>query len=904
MSASPPALLRRLLERSLPAEVRDGIVGDLDEVYRARRSRSGAARVGVWYAGQALAISGRFAVERLGDALSSRGSSIALDLKLGLRMLVKYPALTLVGGIAITVATAIGVGASEFVRDMIAPTLPLEDGDRIVRLYEIDAEAGGSTPASLYDLEVWRESLSSLRDLGAYTTLEQGVVTDRGEAGTVSLARTSASAFRLTRVPPFLGRPLIDADERPDAPPVVVLGYDAWQDYLGGDPDAIGRTVQIGGTATTVVGVMPQGYGFPQMQNAWVPLRVDPTDVQPRSAPRASLFARLAPGATLESAQAELDIAGRRAAADFPEVYGRLSPRVDGFARRASSGRLALVLSGVGALFIFLLVVACANVATLVFARTVTREGEIAVRTSLGATRRRIVFQLFAEALVLVGGATLVGISLARWSLGRISRLFFIIQQAPRRPFWWDDALSSTTLAYAIVLALVGAVMVGVVPALKATRGPVQPRLGRLTAGGGAGLRFGGVWSVVIVLQVALSVAFLPLAVSQAEAAFASPEGTGFAAHDYVTAQLGRDPTVPPRTPAEQAEFLDGSRRLFEEVRDRIAADPAVRGAALASGLSAMNHIRAPFELMGDGSAPPLTGAARILLVDPSYLDLMGATVVGGQALGPADFGPEARSVVVNEAFVHDLLGGRSPVGGQLRFPEREGEASIVQVPAPGTSVEIIGVVRNPGIDAFGPGAHPAIYAPLDLAPVKPRDVGLVGMPQPPATQLFVRMRPEGGSLASRLYGIVTAVDPTLRLSEVGTAAEAWRPVHMGSRLGAWIFMAVGAIVLMLSVAGIYALMSFTVTRRTREIAIRTAVGAGRRQIVTIVFGRAVVQLVAGVALGGLIAVPVLWDGVADQGPRSLVIVSTLLLAAGIAACLVPVRRALSIEPAAAIKSE
>jgi putative ABC transport system permease protein len=260
--------------------------------------------------------------------------------------------------------------------------------------------------------------------------------------------------------------------------------------------------------------------------------------------------------------------------------------------------------------------------------------------------------------------------------------------------------------------------------------------------------------------------------------------------------------------------------------------------------------------------------------------------------------------VVVNEAFVHDLLGGRSPVGGQLRFPEREGEASIVQVPAPGTSVEIIGVVRNPGIDAFGPGAHPAIYAPLDLAPVKPRDVGLVGMPQPPATQLFVRMRPEGGSLASRLYGIVTAVDPTLRLSEVGTAAEAWRPVHMGSRLGAWIFMAVGAIVLMLSVAGIYALMSFTVTRRTREIAIRTAVGAGRRQIVTIVFGRAVVQLVAGVALGGLIAVPVLWDGVADQGPRSLVIVSTLLLAAGIAACLVPVRRALSIEPAAAIKSE
>jgi ABC-type antimicrobial peptide transport system permease subunit len=158
--------------------------------------------------------------------------------------------------------------------------------------------------------------------------------------------------------------------------------------------------------------------------------------------------------------------------------------------------------------------------------------------------------------------------------------------------------------------------------------------------------------------------------------------------------------------------------------------------------------------------------------------------------------------------------------------------------------------------------------------------------------------------VASRLYGIVTAVDPTLRLSEVGTAADAWGPVHIGERLAAWIFMAVAAIVLMLSVAGIYALMSFTVSRRTREIAIRTAVGAGRGQIVSTVFGRAVLQLLAGVALGGLIAVPVLWDGVVDEGPRSLVIVSTLLLGAGLAACLVPVRRALAVEPVAAIKSE
>ena len=902
----PPRLARKLLRAVLPADVRDHIAGDVEEVFAKRRRERGAVRARAWFWGQTLSLTARFGAERMVDALPSGSSSLGLDLKLGLRMLVKYPMLTLVGGIAITVATAIGVGASEFVRDLVAPSLPLEDGDRIVRVYYNDAEAGGSAPASLYDLQTWRESLSSLEDLGAYTTMEQGLVSDRGEAGTVSLARISAAAFRLTRIPPYLGRFLSEADEGLDAPPVVVLGYGPWQTLLGGDPDPIGRIVQLGGTPTTVVGVMPEGYGFPQMESAWVPLRVDAAALQPETAPEAVVFARLAPGATLESARAELEVAGRRFAADFPEVYEQLTPRLDPFAQRASDGLMALILSAVRVLFVFLLVVACANVATLVFARTVTREGEIAVRTSLGATRRRIALQLFAEALVLVGVATVIGVTLASLALGRIGRLFFVIQQSPQLPFWWDDALSPTTLAYALVLVVVGALLIGVVPALKATGGNVRSRLGQLSAGGGGGLRFGGIWTVVIVLQVALSVAFLPLAVSQAGMAFEDHEETGFEAEEYVTAQLGRDPTTPPRTVEERDAFHDATARLFEEARDRIAADPSVQDVALASGLSAMNHLNSPFEFRGGGSDAPLSAYGRILLVDPSYLDVMDAKVVSGQSLGPADFTPESRSVVVNEAFVEEVLGGRNAVGGQLRVAEREpgSEAAIVDVLPVGTSLEIVGVVDNPGIDVFGPGSHPAIYAPLDIAPVTPLDVGLVGMPQAPATQLFVRMRPDAEPLASRLYGIVSELDPSLRLSQVGTAAETWRPVHIGNRIAGWIFMSVGAIVLMLSVAGIYALMSFTVAQRTREIAIRTAVGAGRQQIVRTVFGRAVVQLLIGVALGSLIAVPVLWDGVVDQGPRSLLIVSTLLLVAGLAACLVPVRRALAIEPAMAVKSE
>ena len=900
MSASPPGVFRRLIEWAVPGDVGEGIVGDLDELYQQRLATGGKVRAGLWYAGQTVAISGRFGVERVREVASTSLSSVGLDLRLGARMLVKYPMLTLVGGVAITVATAIGVGVSEFVRDMMAPELPLDEGDRIVRVYHLDSEAGGSTAASLYDLEVWRESVSSLEDIGAHATMEQGIISDRGESGTVSLARTTASVFRVTRVPPFLGRYLVETDEQVGAPPVVVLGYDVWQTVLDRDPDPVGRTVQLGGTVATVVGIMPEGYGFPMVQDAWVPLVVDRASLEPSTAPRVALVARLAPGATLESAQAELNVVGRRAAADYPDVYGRLSPAVQGFATRESAGQLALILSGVGLLFVFLLVVACSNVATLVFARTVTREGEIAIRRALGATRKRIVWQLFAEAALLVGGGTALGMFVAWWALRWVSRLFFVVQQVPQPPFWWNDALSPTTLVYGVALAVVGAVMVGVVPALKATSGSVQPSLGRLAAGGG--LRFGGIWTVVVVLQVALTVAFLPLAVSQAAIAFEPPPDLQFSPDEYLTAQLGRDPTAPPRTIEERAAFLAESASLFGDLRDRLAADPTVRGAALASGLSAMNHVLTPLEVVGAGA--PVAARGRILLVDRGYLDLMNATPVMGRSLGPGDFTPESRSVVLNQAFVDRFLDGRNPVGDQLRFSERGGESSVVTLFPPGASVEIVGVVRNPDVDAFGPGAHAAIYAPLDVAPATPRAAGLVGMPQAPVTQLFVRLDPAAAASAGGLYQTVAALDPSLRLSDVGTVSETWAPVHTGERLGGWIFIAVAAIVLMLSVAGIYALMSFTVSRRSREIAIRRAVGASQGRIVSIIFRRAALQLLAGVVLGAIVAGPALLGGVVNYGPRALMVVSAVLLGAGLTACLLPIRRALSIDPAATMKAQ
>jgi putative ABC transport system permease protein len=655
------------------------------------------------------------------------------------------------------------------------------------------------------------------------------------------------------------------------------------------------------------VGVMPEGFTFPQNHGAWMPLHFSAVDAVPGAGPTLLVFGRLAEGATLEAAKAEITAIGERNAVDHPDTYAQATAQMAPFASRIEGNEtfVTAMFYALRVLLVLLLAVPCINVATLVFARTVTREGEIAVRMSLGATRRRIVVQLFAEALVLVMGSTLVALFLARWALGRVAELFFIIQQEPSVPFGWDEKLSVPTILYAGVLALAGAVMVGVVPALKATHGAVQPKLSELSTGTISRLRFGGMWTAIIVAQVALSVAFLPIAVSQFSTigALENPgQDSTFPASEYVTAQLGRDAVLPPEGAEARAEFFEVSRQLFDEVKTRLAADPRVDEVAFASGLSAMNHVITPIEFVGDGSSPPTSAGVRTLLVEPAYLEMMGATVVAGRGLQSADLAPGSRTVVVNQAFVDVVLAGRNAVGGQVRYPERSGESQgVVQVPEVGQSYEVVGVVANPGVDEFGPGPHPAVYAPLTLAPVTPRAVGLVGMPPAPAVQMFVHLRPGAEPITTLMYDVAGSVDPTLRVSELFTVEDAWSPVHQGARLGGLIFMMVAGVVLMLSAAGIYALMSFTVSQRTREIAIRQAVGATPNRILRSVFTRSFLQLGLGVAVGLAIALPVALDSA--EGTRNALIAASLLVVTGLGSCLIPIRRALRIQPASAVKT-
>jgi hypothetical protein len=380
-------------------------------------------------------------------------SGLSLDLKLGFRMLVKYPGLTLIGGLAM--AFGIWFGAVTFqMFGMITTTkLPLPGGERIVRVEVWDSKALGEEDRTLYDYQLWR-SARSLTDLGAYRDVGANLVGADGGAKPEKAAEITASAFRIAPDRPLLGRVLDESDERAGAAPVVLLGHDVWVERFDRDPRIVGRNVQIGNGFATVVGVMPDGYAFPMSHELWLPLRTDVPGLEPLRGGAITVFGRLAPGMTFESAQAEFTALGRRLAAEHPTTHAQLQPHVLPYTQFSVNDTDMKAMMGLTYFFVVaLMVIVCSTVALLLFARAATRETEILVRSALGASRWRIVAQLFAEALVLAGVATVVGLAAAQLTLTVWGKPYLEMAWGAQLPFWVDFNLSPTATAYALALA-------------------------------------------------------------------------------------------------------------------------------------------------------------------------------------------------------------------------------------------------------------------------------------------------------------------------------------------------------------------------------------------------------------------------------------------------------------------
>ena len=795
-------------------------------------------------------------------------------------MLARYPALTIVATMALTVAIALGTIYFEALNKWQNPRLPIRDADRIVSILNWDSRAPGPEPRALHDFASWRRQVTTIGDLGAAMVFQRNLTTQDRRVEPVAGAEITASAFRLMGAVPMLGRVLTEQDEAPSQPPVLVIGQMLWRTRFDSAPDVVGRTVQLGTVTATIVGVMPDNFRFPRNERIWVPLRLDGSTLAPRTGPPVSIFGRLAPGASMAKAQAELDVLGARMAASNLATHRDLRPRVTLYAKPLVGGEALLVtrlLYVVNGVFLMLLAVISANVATLVFTRTAMRGWEIAVRSALGASRGRVISQLFVEALVLAALAAVAGLIVARLAL-RWGLALMATRDA--LPFWINASLSWKTVLYTAVLTVISAAIVGILPAVRLTKGNVLDAL-RSEDSARSGLRFGGFRTTVIVLQVAFTVAFLPLAAFGVfESNRFNQRAEAIGAERYLIASVamdGENDAVDTPAPAVRV------RTRLDEMERRLRAEPGVEAVAFADRLPVEDQFKYRIEVDTSGGAPADgLRASTLVHVSRGFFAAFGTSVIAGRDFAPLDF-ETGRVLIVNESFARHVFGGRNAIGQRVRI----GSGEIESV-ASDDWYEIVGMVRDFGWRLPEPQEQSAMYRP---------SLPLVGR----AGQLVVRLwEPE--AFVTRLRAVAADVDPTIRLIDVQPLANAGG----GEATMNWTLTAIAwlisFIVLLLSATGIHSLMSFTVTQRTREIGIRAALGARPGGVVMVIFSRALLQIGAGVLVGS--ALPVLVGVRSTRQLLLLLAADGIMLIAGLTACAVPLRRALRINPTEALRTD
>jgi predicted permease len=716
---------------------------------------------------------------------------------------------------------------------------------------------------------------------------ERNVLTGEGRVESLRVAEITASAFPLTRVPPLLGRPLQPNDEMQGAEPVVVLGYDVWQRQFLHDPAIIGRVVTVGRTARTVVGVMPLRFGFPRNEQVWVPLLGQ--DAAPREGPAVQVFGRLADGASWQDATAELDVVSARLAADQPATHTQLRTRVRAFAGRTPGDPLRLEDLAVHAIVLLLLGAVSANVATLLFARTAMREPEIVVRHALGASRVRVIAQIVTEGLVLTLAAAVLGLAVAqttvRYALARATLI-----TGEGLPFWVDLKLEPVTLAYALLLALVGAGLIGLLPALKATDASVQRGLQGITSTGGT-MKFGGIWSFIVGAQVAVTLLFVPAAVGvYANSRQEQSTWAAFPTEHYLTFRLRMDNEALAGERGVPDDGQIGARRAraYEELAGRLREEPGVTRVTLADRQFGAQPDWVALEMEQDGASPAqlhgnYEGGFAMVAVGAGYHEAFHARVVAGRGLQAADAGATNRPVLVNEAFRREV--GRNPVGARVRTIQRGSERET------GLWHEIVGVASDLNVGGDGGGATTTIYRAASAAEFDP-------------VVVTVRVAGDASSLAPRVAALARRGDAGLQLLDIATLDEVVAQEQESKTFGSVVFGSILVVAVVFSAAGLYALMAVAVARRTREIGIRIALGATARHVLGSVFARAGRQLGGGIIAGNSLILLLAWraDSLTADLLVSSVITSVIMAAVGVLACAAPARRALRVQPTEALR--
>jgi putative ABC transport system permease protein len=801
------------------------------------------------------------------------------DLRFATRVLWKKPGVTAI--IVLTLALGIGAGSSMFsvVHKLLLRPLDLPDLDRLAAVQErsISGEwVDNLTPRVFLDLH---EDARSFAQLGAFRWWTVAITGEDSHPEEAYAFQVSPGWFDMFGERPVLGRWFAADEVGGRNERVVVLGHGLWQRRYGGDRDIVGKTIALDGVSHTVVGVMPARFAVPPAADLWAPLTLTAEQRADRTARSLTLIGRLAPGVDRRQAHAEISQIGERLAALHPATSGGRALRVRSLTDSLSDDftrDFIFILFGAA---LFVLLVACANVANVFLAHALSRRRELAVRAALGAGRGRIVRQLLTEAALLGllgGGASLL---VASWSLELLKSS--IPRTTVRFIANWDAmGVDPIVLAFAAAVGLGVGLLFGVVPALQVSSTDVNSVLKEGERGGGGGRRAQRLRSALVVAQVALALIMLIGAGSMTLAfsrlfdhhARLDPEGV-------LTMRLN--------PPASRYPEPRHAHELARAAIERVSAAPGVEAAAASSNIPWGNNGWSRVIHIGH---QPVDEQRPIIVhyraVSPGYFRLLRVPFREGRDLSERDGADAPRVAIVGATTARQHWPGESAIGKRLRLGAKPGEPWIT----------IVGVVPDLEVHVGEPGPRPFLYVPLT---------------QSDATDFYLVARAADPAARARdVLAAVHAVDPLLPATWVRTLVDARAERFSGLRAGAGIMASFALLALVLAVVGIYGVIANLVSQRTHEIGVRMALGAQRRDVLRLVLRRGVALTAAGVAIGvalGWAMVKVFASvlvGLFGGGPALLAIFAAAVVVAALLGCWIPARRATRVDPMIALRAD
>ncbi len=796
------------------------------------------------------------------------------DFRYGIRSLVKSPGLTLIATFALTLGIGLTTTAFSIVYGALMKGLPVPDGDRIVQVYRNNPTVGArhmSVPIA--DYEDYRTGQHTLSSIGAYYSGTVNV-SGTGDAERFTGAWVTASTFDVARGRTVLGRTFQAGEDVPGGPRLAIIGYGMWQRRFGGDPSIVGKSIRANGVPFEIIGVMAEGYRFPDDASIWLPLQMERTPEHRDQGQQVNVVGMLKPGVSVDEAAVDFDAIAKRLQTEYKATNENIGAVAEGFvdADMGPEPR-QLLQTMLGAVF-FVLLIACANVANLLLDRAAHRTKEVGIRTALGASRMAVVRQFLSEAFLLSIVGAVLGTVLAGIGIGIFNRA--IVDSQP--PFYIDIKLHPPVLLFTVGISLLATMFAGLLPAIQSSRADINEVLKDETRGSSS-LHIGKMSRVLVVLEIALSCGLLVASGLMIKSVTKLRNiDPGFRTSNIFTARIGF-----PATYTDSAV----QKQFYIQLQERLATLPGATDAAIASGLPAVNQNGGNFTVDGvsyaaDKDVPRSTWLA----VSPGFFQTFEIQGLQGRLLDDRDRADAAPVAVVNKAFADKFFAGGDPIGHRIRQGGRTSTEAWMT---------IVGVVPTLFTGQPDEPRAPAYYAPLSQHHTN-------------FVSLSVQTTSAPMSLTADVRKAVAALNPDIPLYWVYSMEEAIARPTWYIRVFGTMFMIFGLIALFLASVGLYAVMSFSVSRRVREVGIRMALGAQGRDVVRMIFRQGAWQLAIGMVLGLALAaaiaqtMQVILFEVQPRDPATFIGVVVVLTVTGLLACLVPARRATRIDPLTALR--